>query len=258
MKIVPLREIVVVGMGPGPVGMLTVEAREALLAEDEIYFRISGHPVYHWLRELGKQCVSFDFLYGCPGMTYEKLHILIVDSLKVAARKKGKVVYALPGNPRAFEKTPSLLEARAKGTAIRIIGGMSFLDTMFIELGLDPEMGLQILNASAFGVYGDYPFTEELPMLIGQFASPGGLRPGDENGNAAATVRALLKKLPPTHEVTLVWCPGFPDFVNIKETMTLKELASRVGCVKELATLYVPALTPPWEAARKVAGTERS
>ena len=99
-------EIIVVGMGPGPVKYLTREASDLLLAEDEIYFRMSGHPVYDWLRGRGKECVSFDPLYGQPGITYDKVYRLITRTLVKAASKKGRVVYALPGNPVVFEKTP--------------------------------------------------------------------------------------------------------------------------------------------------------
>jgi uncharacterized protein YabN with tetrapyrrole methylase and pyrophosphatase domain len=55
-------EIIVVGMGPGPVKYLTQEARDLLLATEQVYFRFSGHPVYRWLREQGKECLCFDFL----------------------------------------------------------------------------------------------------------------------------------------------------------------------------------------------------
>jgi tetrapyrrole methylase family protein / MazG family protein len=246
-------EILVVGMGPGPVGYLTEEAKEILVGADEIYFRLSGHPVYNWLREQDKQCVSFDSLYTQPNIQYNQVYQTIIKTLIKAADKYGRVVYALPGNPYVFEKTPRRLREAEGGdkVTIKVIAGISFLETLYIDLGYDPEEGLQILNAMGFLVYGDYPFTEELPLLIGQIGLPGEMNPGGENSNAGAVHKALLNKFPGNHEVTLIWSTGMPDYKNKIEKFALKDLPEKSGYVKELATLFVPAIRPPWETAKK-------
>jgi tetrapyrrole methylase family protein/MazG family protein len=242
-------EVIVVGMGPGPVNLLTLEAREVLLAEKEIYFRLSAHPVCLWLQDQGKDCVCFDFLYRQPGIDYERVYKTINSALVKVAKKHGRAVYALPGNPAVFEKTTRWLKRLAEAAAVevRTVVGMSFLETIYLELDLDPEEGLQILNASAFSLYGDYPFTEKLGILIGQLGLPREMTPTCLETNARDVAEALLKKFPSDHPVTLAWSSGMPDYQNKKMSFPLFELVRLSGYVKTLATLYVPPIRPPWE-----------
>ncbi|MFO8057836.1 MAG: SAM-dependent methyltransferase [bacterium] len=246
------QEILVVGMGPGPVGQLTREAAEVLLKEKEVYFRFSAHPVFEWLREEGKECYSFDYLYSVPGMTYNKVYKTILETLIKSAKKFGRVVYALPGNPCVFETTPRWLRDRTgEEVSVRVIPGMSFLEIMYLELEIDPEEGLQILNASGFGHYGDYPYTEKLGLLIGQIGLPSENAPSSRNKNAEAVADSLLKKFPPDHRVTLFWSEGMPDYKNVTRTFPLSELKEQTGYIEHLASLYVPPVKPPWENISK-------
>lgn len=247
------KEIVIVGMGPGPVKYLTHEAKQVLLGAKEVYFRLSEHPVYQWLRDQGKECVSFDMLYAQEGITYERVYRTIVKALVKVAKKKGSAVLALPGHPFVFEKTPRMVRevADPEGIEVRIIAGLSFLELIYSELEIDPEEGLQILNACGFSAYGDYPFTDKLPILIGQLGLPAENDPTCKETNVEATTRALLRKFPPDHKVTLVWSTGMPDYETLKLTLDLIDLPKQSGYVLFLATLYVPAIKPPWETAKE-------
>jgi len=242
-------ELIVVGIGPGPVKYLTQEARDLLLATERVYFRFSGHPVYTWLREQGKECLSFDSLYMQDGMTYERLFLTIDQALIRAAKKSGRAVYALPGNPYVFELTPKWLKlmCEQERMKLRIVPAMSFLDELYVELEVDPEAGLQILNASSFSYYGDYPFTEKLGLLIGQVGLPQGKSPRGKKDNVQALTKCLLAKFPRSHRVTLIWSTGMPDYQNRRVTVVLKDLPKQARFTKHLATLYVPPVKPPWE-----------
>ena len=248
-----MAEILIVGMGPGPVRQLTIEAREALMAADEIYFRFSAHPVCHWLQDEGKECVCFDFLYAQPGIRYENIYKTINLALVKVAKKRGQSVYALPGNPAVFEKTTRWLKRMAgeAGVEVKTIVGMSFLEPLYLDLDIDPEEGVQVLNASGFSYYGDYPFTEKLGLIVGQVGLPREMKPGCEETNARDLAEALLKKYPPDHQVTLTWSTGLPDYENKRMSFPLFELVRLSGYVKTLATLYVPPVKPPWEGLER-------
>lgn len=244
-----MAEVLIVGMGPGPVRQLTIEAREALLEATEIFFRFSAHPVCHWLQEEGRDCVCFDYLYAQPGIRYENIYRTINLALVKVAKKQGRSVYALPGNPAVFEKTTRWLKKLAgdEGVEVKTIVGMSFLEPLYLELDLDPEEGVQVLNASAFSHYGEYPFTEKLGLIIGQVGLPSSMNPGGGDTNAGDVAAALLKKYPQDHPVTLAWSTGMPDYENKRMSFPLFELVRLSGYVKHLATLYVPPVKPPWE-----------
>src|SRR6185369_4312350 len=139
--------ITIIGTGPGSLQYLTLEAKDALLAAEKIFFRISAYPVYQWLKSQGKHVLCFDGVYTIPlikhtGMIYN----LMTDAILKEAEIRGHACYALPGNPGVLEDTTMQLRRRAaqQGTAIKIIPGMSFLDLIYAELDINP-VGLQIV-----------------------------------------------------------------------------------------------------------------
>jgi len=237
-------EIIIVGLGPGPVELLTLEAQRVLSLARQVYFRFSAHPVFEWVRKQGIECVSFDYIYAQPGITYDRIYRLINKALIKVAKREGQCVYALPGNPYVFEKGPRWLQetAEPEGVSITITPGMSFLEALYIELGVDPEEGLQILNAARMVEKDEYPFTTALPVLIGQVGLPIRNRPGEPETNLQLLAQLLLRHYPPDHQVTLVWSVGLPSYQNLRRSVYLGDLENQDNFVKTLATILVPAL----------------
>ena len=67
-----MARVTVVGIGPGPLSWLTMEAERELRLANKIFFRTGSYPAFHWLRELGKQVICFDVLYTLPWSDPEK------------------------------------------------------------------------------------------------------------------------------------------------------------------------------------------
>ncbi len=239
-------EIVVVGLGPGPVENLTQEARSALVEAKEVYFRFSAHPVFEWLKGQGVECISFDYIYAQPGITYDRIYRLINRALIKEAKRHGRVVYALPGNPYVFEKTPRWLkdDCKSESVSVRVIPGMSFLEHLYVELELDPEEGLEILNAARLVEKDELPPLSENPLLIGQVGLPVANKPTFPETNLRALAELLLKRFPAQHPVTLVWSEGLPTYTTRLRTFPLSNLAEQKDFVGHLATLYVPLPNP--------------
>lgn len=239
-----MREIVLVGTGPGPVSLLTREAEAALLGADRVLFRMSGHPVCHWLREQGRDVICFDALYALPGAAHAEIYDFIARAVVKESRRTGRAVYALPGNPFVFEATSRIIErlARAEGIAVRVIAGLSFLDLAYATLGLDPARGLQICNALDFGG-ADPPFTNRLGLLIGQLFArpdPAGAPAGS---HVESVTRWLLARFSPAHPVSLVWLTGLPGYETLTRTCALADLPRECDAVRDsalAATLFVP------------------
>ena len=120
--------VCIVGMGPGPVELLTKAAEAELLAADKIYSRLSGHPVFHWLRDRGKNVVSFDALYGLGWESRQQLYDFIAKAVLQEAAFNGRAVYAVPGSPFVLEETTRLLRLQgpSRGIDIEVRDGMSF------------------------------------------------------------------------------------------------------------------------------------
>src|SRR5262249_29607140 len=138
-------KITVVGIGPGPASCLTREVEEELVRSDKVFFRTGAHPVYEWLRSLGKDVVCFDLFYRTawanPGDIYE----FMVSVLLKEVALRGEIIYAVPGSPDVLEDTTKLLRLRGpkEGVEIRVFHGVSFLDQVLAEVNHDFCDGLQ-------------------------------------------------------------------------------------------------------------------
>ena len=144
--------ITIVGLGPGDASLLTMGAREALAAADEVWLRTKRHPTVAGL-PTGPAYHSFDDVYEREA-SFEAVYEAIVGRvLELGTRAKG-MVYAVPGHPLFGEATVRalLLQAPDAGLTIRVLAGVSFIDTIAVALGIDPLTdGLLVLDALALG-----------------------------------------------------------------------------------------------------------
>ncbi len=234
-------EIIVVGIGPGPLKYLTREAEEELLKAEKVFLRLSNHPVCGWLRDQGKHVVCFDFAYGIPKLSFTDIYKLIVSTLIREARLRGHVVYSVPGNPSVFEATTRWLRKEAESGAIRIklIPGMSFLDLIYSELGLDPGAGLQILTPKRH--LSRSVFSKHLGLIVAQIMVRES--PSDDIPDLGFVGRHLLREFPPDHPVTLIWTSCLPDYTTESRTLALGDLVQQLPEEPAFASLYVPPRT---------------
>jgi len=141
--------LTIVGLGPAGPELLTAATTEALATvhPDRRWVRTTRHPsapaagAHH----------SFDAVYDAEP-TFEAVYRRIADELLDAARA-GDVVYAVPGSPRVLERTVDLLviEAPAAGVEVRVLPALSFLDLVWVRLGVDPvEDGVRLVDAHRF------------------------------------------------------------------------------------------------------------
>ncbi len=234
----------IAGLGPGPVDLLTVEARKVLDEAQRVFFRYGTHPVAKMLILAGKDVVSFERLYADPAFTYGDVYKLIVKAVIKEAKLEGRAVLALPGNPYVFEKTPRWIEEAASDEGdieVKIVAGMSFLELLYPLLGVDPEEGLVILNAARVIEEPDRCIPSGgLHCIIGQLGLPVGPKPTGEQINLEPLVEALLHTYPHDHCAVLVRCRGYPDYVTDKLDTTVGSLTDNSRNVNNLTTLYLP------------------
>jgi tetrapyrrole methylase family protein/MazG family protein len=234
-----MARITVVGIGPGPVSCLTREAEAALLGAQKIFFRIGSHPVYEWLRGMGKHVVCFDKLYAShwvkPGDVYE---FMVVALLKEAALTS-EVVYAVPGSPDVLEVTTNLIRAWApkESVEVRVLPGVSFLDEALAAINFDSALGLQVVLPLTHLQHG--LFTPRLALMVCQIEAT---TQSQEPPRVDLTMSFLLRSYPAQHPVTLLWTDGMPDYKTQTKVVALADLVREYGEVKFFASLYVPPL----------------
>ena len=229
--------IVVVGLGPGDPGLLTVEAWRVLQNAHEVYVRTRQHPT---VGALPSSLVihSFDDLYDRAD-TFEGVYAEIASRVvELGCRAEG-IVYAVPGHPLVGESSVQriLTLAEERGLPVRIVEGLCFVETTCVRLKIDPLNGFQVADAMMLARRHYPEFNPDLPLLVGQIYSR----------DVAADVKlVLLAVYPDDHPVTLLTAVGTEG--EAIRTIPLYEL-DRSESLDHLTSLYVPAVAEPGSLA---------
>ena len=218
--------ITIVGLGPGRAGLLTEETWDRLRTAKNLRLRTAIHPTVAELEKRGIKFSSYDGLYE-KAESFEALYTAIADDIVRCAAAGEDVLYAVPGSPLVAERTVVLIRgrARAAGVKLTILPGMSFVEVLYVQLGIDPIDGLTILDAEDLGqLPADWPTGLVVTQIYNQ--------------ELASEVKlSLMEVLPDDFQVTYVHNLGLPD-ESLRE-ISLFEL-DRQPDIDHLTSLYVP------------------
>jgi len=234
-------KLVIVGLGPGDPTLRTLAVQAALDYADHIVLRTRIHPGLEDLRD-DPRVIDCDDIYQREE-NFAAVYDAIAERVISLALEAGLVVFAVPGHPRFGERTVALVEslATARGVAVEVLDGVSFVDASINALQVDVlPGGLQIADAEAIAAAGDAePFGSGLlgvdptrPLLVAQVY----------NEEITARVKlALSRVFPDEHPVILLHAASNASEEHLHH-LTLSEL-DRVQ-VAHLTSLWVPALGP--------------
>ncbi len=171
---------------------------------------------------MGIAFASCDDVYE-QGESFEAVYTAIAERVL----SYDDVVFAVPGHPLVGEHTVRLLRERAP-ERVEIITGPSFLDTLFVSLGIDPVGGMELLDALQLD--RRIP-SGDLPAIVMQVHS---------RVVASDAKLALMERYPDDHPVVLIRAAGVPGEERRAE-IELHEL-DHIDWVDYLTTLYLPPL----------------
>ena len=226
--------ITIVGLGPGDPGLLTKAAWELLHAAEELYVRTEQHPTLAALpSELAIH--SFDAIYSGADDFASVYQQIAAEIIRLGSRPQG-VIYAVPGDPAVGEATTWLIRelAAARGLAVRVLSGVSFVEPACLALGIDPlaRDGLQVVDAMVVAAGHAPPFDTSRPALLAQCYS---------RALASDVKLILLPSYGEQHLVTVLAAAGTAQ--QHMRTLPLFELDRGVD-FDHLTTLYVPPAGP--------------
>lgn len=140
--------IKIVGLGPGSPEALTIGAVKALEKSKNLYFRTEKHPTVDYLKENLNGFKTCDNYYE-KGSSFDEVYSNIAADMIEEYKKKGELVYAVPGHPLVAEKSVLNLIALCDENNIKyeILPAVSFIDAMMDRLKIDPIEGLKIIDA---------------------------------------------------------------------------------------------------------------
>ena len=137
--------VVVIGLGPGDPGLLTLAARRAIEAIPVRFVRTGRHPS---ASAVGA-ATAFDDVYERAG-TMEAVYATIASRVADAAVAHGRVLYAVPGSPLVAERTVELLRDDGR-IGLEVHPALSFLDLAWARLGIDPvAAGVRLVDGHRF------------------------------------------------------------------------------------------------------------
>ena len=192
-------QLTIVGLGPGPLGALSLDAWQALASAPRILLRTARHPCVAELPQSGIT-TACDDLYE-QHVDFEQVYTAIVSRVLEQAALPGGIVYAVPGHPWVGEATtPRLLAAAAaRGLATHVVGGQSFVAPAFAAVGVDLMDGAQIVDAMLVA-RDHHPRVEvHLPLLIAQVYA---------RWLASDLKLTLLNAYPPEHPALVIHAAG--------------------------------------------------
>jgi tetrapyrrole methylase family protein / MazG family protein len=230
LELAPPATIRIVGLGPGELADLTLAAWQTLSTAPRILARTRRHPC---LEELGDRIPihTCDDLYE-QHEEFASVYAAITERVLTLAQEPGGVVYAVPGHPWVGEATTRLIQeqADAMNLTVQVIGGVSFIETVYGAVGTDMMDGGQVVDAMLLA-HQHHPRVEVgLPLVVGQLYS----------AQLASDVKlTLMNAYPDSHPVTLVQAAG-----TARQNMATRPLyeLDHGKDFNHLTSLYVPPL----------------
>ncbi|MGQ9704139.1 MAG: nucleoside triphosphate pyrophosphohydrolase [Actinomycetota bacterium] len=217
----------VLGLGPGPLSLLTLEAWEMLRAADEVLLRTERHPCVEELRERGIPLSPLDHWYE-RSENLEAAYRGIVDEVVRHARERGVAWYAVPGHPLVAERTVRML--LEEPVEVRLHNAVSFFDALLTVLRRDALEGVLLVDGEGLVEEGSGALDPRAGLMVAQV---------DSRLKASEVKTVLLEAYPPHHHVQLVRSAG--SLAEETETIHLEEL-DRAERFDHLTTLWVPPL----------------
>lgn len=225
-----VKEISIIGLGPGDPKYLTREAWDEITSTNEIFLRTKVHPVVPHL-PVDVSIHSFDDLYR-TAEDFSEVYSRIVEQLMREIKRKRGFVYAVPGDPMVGEATVTALRERAEESniKIRIVSGLSFIEPSLAMLEIDALDNLSVVDALLLATGHHPPFPPDYSALVAQLYSK----------LVASDVKlTLMNQYPENYPVKLLHCVGTPE--ALIEEFRLYEI-DRSKNIGSMTTLYIPPL----------------
>jgi uncharacterized protein YabN with tetrapyrrole methylase and pyrophosphatase domain len=236
-------DIAVVGLGIAGAHQLTRQVEETMRRSTKLFVTDTGSGLLEYLVELGPDVVD---LGGAAGkvehrvMAYRRMAAAVVS----AALEQAPVCFATYGHPTMFCYPTTLIRRAALvlDLKVKLLPGVSFLDAMLADLGVDPGFdGLQIYEATDMLVRRR-PLQPDVALVITQapMVANASNRPSDVRlDHLDLLQRYLGETYPSTHEVVLVTSAPHPLLDPEVNVVPLGSLAAALLASSQLATLYV-------------------
>ena len=221
--------LVVVGTGIGAAQM-TTEARAAIAGSDQVFF-LAGDPLTeHAVLELSPDAHSLESCYA-EGGSRREAYERMVETILAPARAGRRVCAAFYGHPGVFvlPSRQAIARARDEGIDARMLPGVSALDCLFADLGVDPaSAGCQTYEAGDF--IRRRPSIESRAALV--------LLQAGVVESLTELAEALRQWYPDAHELVVYEASPYPGVAPLVQSVPLRQRSETP--LNQRSTVYVP------------------
>jgi uncharacterized protein YabN with tetrapyrrole methylase and pyrophosphatase domain len=237
-------DVFLVGTGILGVWHLTREAEAAFAASRHVFLVDPVFGVAEHIERLGPAVHNLLGEYE-EGRNRVEIYHEMAARVTAKALEEPPVSFAVYGHPTFFVYPSSLIKRAARyiGLEVQTLAGISSIDTMLIDLELEPGMnGLQIHDANAILVERR-ALDVEVPCLLLQVDAVESAYHTSAPSRASRFRRLqehLLESYPPEHLVTNIRSSSFPIFEAERTTFPLRDLADEFASKQLGGTLFIP------------------
>ena len=185
--------LIVAGIGIEWESQTTAAARGAIERADRVLFAVADPWAARWIRKLNPVAESLD--YPRDGRPRRQIYRAMVEQIMAQLRKGGRLCVVFYGHPGVLVAAghEAIRQAKGEGFSARMLPGVSALDCLFADLGLDPgKYGCQIFEASSLH-RPQRPHRSRTPLVLHQVALID--NPSTYEADATASVKRGLERL---------------------------------------------------------------
>jgi Rps23 Pro-64 3,4-dihydroxylase Tpa1-like proline 4-hydroxylase len=237
-------DLYIVGLGIMGVRQITHEVESVLRRSREVLFVDADFGVEEYLAQLCEKVTDLVPMYQELEPRINAYDRMATAALE-AALDHPPVTFAVYGHPLVYVY-PSMQILRAAallGIRVQVLPGISTLDALLIDLGLDPGFsGLQMYEATDL-LLRDRPLQPDVPCILWQVGAVETLLHSTAPSIPARFQRLqthLLNFYPPDHPVTAIYTSTFPLAPSTVASFPLAEFATRFPQLPQGATVYIP------------------
>lgn len=238
-------DIYICGLGIQSIWHLTRETEAAFRRSKEILYLPAGYGVDEYLTQLAPRVTNLYPIGYREGVSRLRAYDAMTAAVLAAALDHPPVSFAVYGHPLVYAYPPQQILSVAPflGLRVKVLPAVSALDTILVDLNLDPAMqGLQMYEATELLVRRR-PLQPDVPCLIWQVgAVETSLYTEYESapGRFTRILGYLLQYYPAEHEVVAVYSSTHPLLESRLDPFPLGEIEQHASGLHQGLTLYLP------------------
>ena len=238
-------DIYIVGLGVLNVDQITRETERAIRRSNEVLYVDTGVATRACLEGLCPRVTSlFETSYKETDHRLNAYHHMAARVLD-AALDHPPVTFAMHGHPIVGAYAPVLIVDMAKvlELEVRILPGISAMDSLFAELAVDPCVaGMQMYEATDL-LLRRRPLQPDVPALIWQIGCVETALYSRRVSRPARFERLrshLLRYYPTEHEVSAVYSTPHPLMPSTVHRFALRDVCEHAHLLHAGFTLFIP------------------